>query len=74
MPVYQSQIPHFLGSNTRAATVIRAITSGGIGVMIAQAIQTRKDREELSYCIGALLIASNWFPGRLRARLIERTG
>jgi len=75
MPVLLSQILYFLESNTRSATIIGAITGGGIGLMITQAIQTQKDWEEVSYYIVLvvlMVIAMDWFSGWLRGRLIGR--
>ncbi|MEO0378782.1 MAG: ABC transporter permease subunit, partial [Pseudomonadota bacterium] len=44
-PVLISQILYFLESNTRSATIIGAITGGGIGLLLTQAIITQKDWE-----------------------------
>lgn len=76
MPVLLSQILYFLESNTRSATIIGAITGGGIGLLITQAIQTQKDWEEVSYYIVLVIImviAMDWFSGWLRGRLIGRS-
>ncbi len=73
MPVFLSQILYYLESNTRSATVIGAITGGGIGLLITQAITTQKDWEEVSYyivLIVLMVIAMDWFSGWLRRRLI----
>ncbi len=75
MPVLLSQVLYFLESNTRSATIIGAITGGGIGLMITQAIQTQKDWEEVTYYIVlviGLVIAMDWFSGWLRGKLIGR--
>ena len=75
MPVLLSQILYFLESNTRSATIIGAITGGGIGLMITQAIQTQKDWEEVSYYIVLVIlmvIAMDSFSGWLRGKLIGR--
>ncbi len=72
-PVLLSQILYFLESNTRSATVIGAITGGGIGLMLTQAIITQKDWEEVSYYIVLIILmvmAMDWFSGWLRRRLI----
>ncbi|MCM2561292.1 phosphonate ABC transporter, permease protein PhnE [Lutimaribacter sp. EGI FJ00015] len=77
MPVLLSQVLYFLESNTRSATVIGAITGGGIGLMLTQAIQTQKDWEEVSYYIVlviAMVMLMDWFSGWLRGRLIGRRG
>lgn len=75
MPVLLSQILYFLESNTRSATVIGAITGGGIGLLLTQAIITQKDWEEVTYYIILVIlmvIAMDWFSGWLRARLIGK--
>ncbi len=75
MPVLLAQILYFLESNTRSATIIGAITGGGIGLMLTQAIQTQKDWEEVAYYITLVIImvmAMDWFSGWLRGRLIGR--
>ena len=73
-PVLLSQILYFLESNTRSATVIGAITGGGIGLMLTQAILTQKDWEEVSYYIVLIIVMvmmMDWFSGWLRRRLIS---
>ncbi|MEY8838467.1 PhnE/PtxC family ABC transporter permease, partial [Cribrihabitans sp. XS_ASV171] len=50
-PVLLSQLLYFLESNTRSATIIGAITGGGIGLLLTQAIITQKDWEEVAYYI-----------------------
>ena len=75
MPILLSQVLYFLESNTRSATIIGAITGGGIGLLITQAIQTQKDWEEVSYYIVLvvlMVILMDWFSGWLRGRLIGR--
>ncbi|MEO0990931.1 MAG: phosphonate ABC transporter, permease protein PhnE [Pseudomonadota bacterium] len=74
MPVLLSQILYFLESNTRSATVIGAITGGGIGLLITQAIITQKDWEEVTYYIVLIIlmvILMDWLSGVLRRRLIK---
>lgn len=74
MPVLLSQILYFLESNTRSATVIGAITGGGIGLMLTQAIITQKDWEEVTYYIVLVVLMvmfMDWASGKLRARLIK---
>ncbi|MEM7711488.1 MAG: ABC transporter permease subunit, partial [Pseudomonadota bacterium] len=51
VPVLLSQVLYYLESNTRSATIIGAITGGGIGLLLTQAIITQKDWEEVSYYI-----------------------
>ncbi|MBV6637694.1 MAG: phosphonate ABC transporter, permease protein PhnE [Mameliella sp.] len=73
-PVLLSQVLYFLESNTRSATIIGAITGGGIGLMLTQAIITQKDWEEVSYyivLIVLMVIFMDWLSGILRRRLIK---
>ncbi|GGX43232.1 phosphonate ABC transporter, permease protein PhnE [Tateyamaria omphalii] len=73
-PVLISQILYFLESNTRSATVIGAITGGGIGLLLTQAIITQKDWEEVSYYIMLIIIMvifMDWLSGLLRRKLIN---
>lgn len=74
-PILLAQILYFLESNTRSATIIGAITGGGIGLMLTQAIQTQKDWEEVAYYIVLVVLMvmlMDWFSGWLRGRLIGR--
>lgn len=73
-PVLLSQLLYFLESNTRSATVIGAITGGGIGLLLTQAIITQKDWEEVAYYIVLIILMvmlMDWFSGWLRRRLIR---
>ncbi|RAP42054.1 phosphonate ABC transporter, permease protein PhnE [Rhodovulum viride] len=73
-PVLLSQALYYLESNTRSATVIGAITGGGIGLLLTQAIITQKDWEEVSYYIVLIVLmvsAMDWISGILRRRLIR---
>ncbi|MEL6451168.1 MAG: phosphonate ABC transporter, permease protein PhnE [Pseudomonadota bacterium] len=73
-PVLISQILYFLESNTRSATVIGAITGGGIGLLLTQAIITQKDWEEVTYYIVLIVIMvifMDWVSGMLRRKLIK---
>jgi phosphonate transport system permease protein len=75
VPILLSQILYFLESNTRSATIIGAITGGGIGLMLTQAIQTQKDWEEVAYYIVLIItmvMLMDWFSGWLRGKLIGR--
>ncbi|MDF3415126.1 phosphonate ABC transporter, permease protein PhnE [Sulfitobacter sp. M57] len=75
VPVLLAQILYFLESNTRSATIIGAITGGGIGLMLTQAIQTQKDWEEVAYYIILIIVMvmfMDWFSGWLRGKLIGR--
>ena len=74
LPVLLSQVLYFLESNTRSATIIGAITGGGIGLLLTQAIITQKDWEEVTYYIVLIIILvmlMDWFSGWLRQRLIK---
>ncbi|KAA2312044.1 phosphonate ABC transporter, permease protein PhnE [Pseudooceanicola sediminis] len=76
-PVLMSQVLYFFESNTRSATVIGAITGGGIGLLLTQAMITQKDWEEVSYYIilvVLLVFAMDSFSGWLRRRLIKGDG
>ena len=72
-PVLMSQVLYYLESNTRSATIIGAITGGGIGLLLTQAIITQKDWEEVSYYIVLIIlmvVAMDSFSGWLRRKLI----
>jgi phosphonate transport system permease protein len=76
-PVLLSQVLYFFESNTRSATVIGAITGGGIGLLLTQAMITQKDWEEVTYYIVLVVLmvfAMDWFSGWLRRRLIAGDG
>ncbi|MAQ83968.1 MAG: phosphonate ABC transporter, permease protein PhnE [Maritimibacter sp.] len=76
VPVLLSQILYFFESNTRSATIIGAITGGGIGLLLTQAIQTQKDWEEVAYYIVLVVLmvmAMDWLSGWLRTKLIGRS-
>lgn len=76
-PVLISQILYFLESNTRSATIIGAITGGGIGLLLTQAIITQKDWEEVTYyivLIVLMVILMDWVSGWLRRKLIKGDG
>ena len=71
-PVLLSQVLYFLESNTRSATIIGAITGGGIGLLLTQAMITQKDWEEVTYYIVlVVLMAMDSLSGWLRRRLIR---
>ena len=73
-PVFLSQVLYLFESNTRSATIIGAITGGGIGLFITQAIQTQKDWEEVTYYIVLIVLMvmlMDWLSGWLRAKLIK---
>ncbi|WP_131572595.1 phosphonate ABC transporter, permease protein PhnE [Paracoccus nototheniae] len=74
LPVLLSQMLYFLESNTRSATIIGAITGGGIGLLLTQAIQTTQDWEKVTYYILlviAMVIAMDSLSGWLRRKLIR---
>lgn len=73
-PVLLSQVLYYLESNTRSATIIGAITGGGIGLLLTQAIATQKDWEEVTYYIVLiilLVISMDTLSGWLRRKLIK---
>lgn len=73
-PILLSQILYYFESNTRSATIIGAITGGGIGLFLTQAIQTQKDWEQVSYYIVLIVIMvmlMDTLSGILRRRLIK---
>ncbi|KAJ55686.1 phosphonate ABC transporter permease [Actibacterium mucosum KCTC 23349] len=73
-PVLLSQVLYFLESNTRSATIIGAITGGGIGLLLTQAIITQKDWEEVTYYIVLVVLMvmlMDQVSGWLRRRLIK---
>lgn len=73
-PVILSQLLYYFESNTRSATIIGAITGGGIGLLLMQAMQTTQNWEQVTYyivLIVLMVIAMDWISGRLRARLIR---
>jgi len=75
VPILLAQILYFLESNTRSATIIGAITGGGIGLLLTQAIQTQKDWEEVAYYITLIIgmvMFMDWLSGWLRGQLIGR--
>ncbi len=73
-PVLLSQVLYYFESNTRSATVIGAITGGGIGLLLTQAMITQKDWEEVSYYIilvVLMVISMDYLSGWLRRKLIK---
>ena len=76
-PILLSQILYYFESNTRSATIIGAITGGGIGLFLTQAIQTQKDWEEVTYyilLIVLMVMLMDTVSGWLRRRLIKGDG
>ncbi|MGB1695227.1 MAG: phosphonate ABC transporter, permease protein PhnE, partial [Paracoccaceae bacterium] len=75
-PVILSLVLYYFESNTRSATIIGAITGGGIGLMLTQAMITQKDWEEVSYYIILIILMvmlMDWVSGQIRTRLIKGT-
>lgn len=73
-PILLSQILYYLESNVRSATIIGAITGGGIGLLLTQAIITQKDWEEVTYyilLIVLMVMVMDTLSGWLRRRLIH---
>lgn len=73
-PVLLSQVLYFFESNSRSATVIGAITGGGIGLMLTQAINTQQDWEQVTWYIILILIMvvlMDTLSGWIRARVIK---
>ena len=69
-----SQLLYYFESNTRSATVIGAITGGGIGLLLTQAMITQKDWEEVTYYIilvVLMVMIMDSFSGWLRRKLIK---
>ncbi|EEB86528.1 phosphonate ABC transporter, permease protein PhnE [Roseobacter sp. GAI101] len=73
-PVLLSQILYYFESNTRSATIIGAITGGGIGLLLTQAIATQKDWEEVTYYIVLIILlvmSMDTLSGWVRRKLIK---
>ncbi|GAA3866938.1 phosphonate ABC transporter, permease protein PhnE [Celeribacter arenosi] len=73
-PVLLSQVLYFFESNIRSATIIGAITGGGIGLLLTQAMITQKDWEEVTYYIILVIImvmVMDSVSGWLRRKLIR---
>ena len=73
LPILLSQVLYLFESNTRSATIIGAITGGGIGLLITQAIHTQKDWEEITYYIILVILMVSfldWLSGKIRGKLI----
>ncbi len=73
-PILLSQILYYFESNTRSATVIGAITGGGIGLFLTQAMQTQNNWEKVTYyiiLIVLMVMMMDSVSGWLRRRLIK---
>jgi phosphonate transport system permease protein len=76
-PILLSQILYYFESNTRSATIIGAITGGGIGLFLTQAMQTQNDWEKVTYYIILIVImvmVMDTVSGWLRRKLIKGDG
>ena len=74
VPVLASQILYMFESNVRSSTIIGAITGGGIGLLLTQAMQTGKDWEDVTYYVVLILLMVfliDAISGRLRRRIIK---
>jgi phosphonate transport system permease protein len=74
IPVLASQVLYMFESNVRSSTIIGAITGGGIGLLLTQAMQTGQDWEDVSYYVILILVmvfALDAVSGRLRRRIIK---
>jgi phosphonate transport system permease protein len=74
VPVLASQVLYMFESNVRSSTIIGAITGGGIGLLLTQAMQTGKDWEDVTYYVILILLmvfALDALSGRLRRRIIQ---
>ena len=75
-PVLASQVLYFFESNTRSATIIGIVGAGGIGLHLAEAIQTL-ELQQSSFIILMILItvaAIDVVSSQLRFALIGRRG
>ncbi|WP_439103857.1 phosphonate ABC transporter, permease protein PhnE [Celeribacter marinus] len=73
-PVLLSQVLFSFESSTRSATIIGAITGGGIGLLLTQAMLTQKDWEEVTYYIilvVLMVMVMDSLSGWLRRKLIK---
>ena len=71
-----TQVPATALTISRSATIIGAITGGGIGLLLTQAMITQKDWEEVSYyivLIGLMVMAMDSLSGWLRRKLSRGT-
>lgn len=74
VPVLASQVLYMFESNVRSSTVIGAITGGGIGLLLTQAMQTGQDWEDVTYYVVLILLMVfllDAVSGRLRRRIIK---
>jgi len=74
VPVLASQVLYMFESNLRSSTIIGAITGGGIGLLLTQAMQTGQDWEDVTYYILLILLMVfllDAVSGRIRRRIIK---
>lgn len=74
VPILASQVLYMFESNLRSSTIIGAITGGGIGLLLTQAMQTGQDWEDVSYYVLLILLMVfllDAVSGRLRQRIIR---
>ncbi|TNC71363.1 phosphonate ABC transporter, permease protein PhnE [Rubellimicrobium roseum] len=74
VPILASQVLYMFESNVRSSTIIGAITGGGIGLLLTQAMQTGKDWEDVTYYVVLILLmvfALDAVSGRVRRRIIR---
>jgi phosphonate transport system permease protein len=74
VPVLASQLLYMFESNVRSSTIIGAITGGGIGLLLTQAMQTGQDWEDATYYVVLILLmvfALDGLSGRIRRRIIR---
>lgn len=74
IPVLTSQFLYMFESNVRSSTIIGAITGGGIGLLLTQAMQTGQDWEDVTYYILLILVMVfllDAVSGRIRRRIIH---
>ena len=72
-PIWLSQMLYSFESSVRGATVIGAITGGGIGLLLTQPITTQQDWEKVTYYIALILLmvfAMDTLSGRLRRWIV----
>jgi phosphonate transport system permease protein len=74
VPVLASQVLYMFESNVRSSTIIGAITGGGIGLLLTQAMQTGQDWEDATYYVVLILLMVfllDGVSGRIRQRIIK---
>jgi len=72
LPVIAGQVLYFIESNTRSATIIGIVGSGGIGLQLAEQIRVL-EWQKVSFLILMILVAVaaiDWISGKLRYAII----